>query len=713
MLPALPHRSQSFLRRTPAAGYTLRATLRLTRAVGGLRVQHLITAGVAAALIALAAFEGGFGPATFSAGALFVWSVVLVGLIAGFLPREEPPRAAIVAGGLFAALVGLKTLSAAWASDDGRVFEDVIRAVGYLGLFTLVVLSSRPGGAAGWLRAIAIGLVGVAAISLLARFDPSLALSFADTDAEIGRDLPTARGRLSHPIGYWNGIGAAMALCLVLLAWLAASAPSRVGRSVAVAAMPLPILALYMSASTGGVIAAVAGLAVLVIAATAARTRILAGLAIGGAAGGALILFASERTDFLDRPGSAAAATQGQEMFGLALIAIAVALAVRHELDPALGRLRIPPSLARAATTGAAVVVLAGAVAADLPAQYEEFKQAPTGEEGFGSSERDVLGGGGSNGRWQFWGAAVDAFETEPLRGIGAGGYEAWWTQNGSLAVDARNAHSLFFDVLSENGMLGVLAALGFFGVAIGVGISRLVGPIAGPGARPGTLQAEHGFPPPPVASTEAGAAAVALLAAGAISASADWTWDLPAVFAPAVVAAALLTGPASQVPLPGARPRDVLGAVRSRRRFAGGVAVLLTAWVAICASALLLLATNAISSSQDASARGDLAAAAESANDAIDLEPWAAEPRSQLALVLERARDIGPARREIVEAIERAPEDWRLWVIAIRLDLTAEDYESAADRLDRLRELNPNDPMITDAAEQYIEFLRENPDAS
>jgi Flp pilus assembly protein TadD len=141
-------------------------------------------------------------------------------------------------------------------------------------------------------------------------------------------------------------------------------------------------------------------------------------------------------------------------------------------------------------------------------------------------------------------------------------------------------------------------------------------------------------------------------------------------------------------------------------------VAVLLTAWVAICGSALLLLATNAINASQDASARGDLEDAAGSANEAIDLEPWAAEPRSQLALVLEQAGDIGGARREIAEAIERAPEDWRLWVIAIRLDLAAEDFDRAEQRLERVRRLNPRDEMITEAAEGYIEFLRENSSA-
>jgi Flp pilus assembly protein TadD len=138
-------------------------------------------------------------------------------------------------------------------------------------------------------------------------------------------------------------------------------------------------------------------------------------------------------------------------------------------------------------------------------------------------------------------------------------------------------------------------------------------------------------------------------------------------------------------------------------------VTLLLTAWLAICGSALLLLATNAVSASQDAAGRGDLAAAAGSANDAIDLEPWAAEPRSQLALVLEQAGDLAGARRQIDEAIERAPDDWRLWVIAIRLDLALQDLDRATASLDRAQQLNPRDPLLNKSAERYFDLLRES----
>ena len=103
-------------------------------------------------------------------------------------------------------------------------------------------------------------------------------------------------------------------------------------------------------------------------------------------------------------------------------------------------------------------------------------------------------------------------------------------------------------------------------------------------------------------------------------------------------------TGPATlSGPDPGPPPR---GAVRNRRRFAAGVGLLLVAWVSICASGLLLLSAHALNSSREAAARGDVDGALSSANDAVDLQPWAAEPRTQLALVYEQAGDYEHARR-------------------------------------------------------------------
>ena len=94
---------------------------------------------------------------------------------------------------------------------------------------------------------------------------------------ELGTFLPAAGGRLSYPIGYWNGLAAAMAIGLVLLVWLGGHARAAGVRAVAVAAIPLPILVIYLASSRGGVAAGVVGLAVL-LALGPARARMFAGL---------------------------------------------------------------------------------------------------------------------------------------------------------------------------------------------------------------------------------------------------------------------------------------------------------------------------------------------------------------------------------------------------------------------------------------------------
>ena len=84
-----------------------------------------------------------------------------------------------------------------------------------------------------------------------------------------------------------------------------------------------------------------------------------------------------------------------------------------------------------------------------------------------------------------------------------------------------------------------------------------------------------------------------------------------------------------------------------------------------------IALTTDAkLRASREAAADGDLALAADEARAAASIQPWAAAPRLQLALVLEE-NDPGAAQRALDEAIERAPEDWRLWYELTRMRAT------------------------------------------
>lgn len=646
----------------------------MARRIQRLTVEHAITVAVAAACAGLALAEGGFPPTAFAASALVVWVVVVLGLATGLLPRAEPPRAALAAGFCLAGLTAWTALSMTWASDNGRAFEDAVRALLYLGTFVFVVAGARRGGAGPWLTGLAVGTGIVAAIALLARFEPSW---FGNPDADLVADLPAAAGRLTYPIGYWNGLAALMGAGLVLFGWLAATGRTRHGRAAALGVLPVVVLALWMTNSRGGLIAGLVAYALLV-AIGPARTGLVANLALGGLASGVLIGAVELRDELLIDPVDPAAAGQGDEMLVLTLVVATVAYGVRYALDRRFGALSIPARVGRIAIVTALIAAVVAIVAADPVQRWEDFKEPPQAEDvadGVG-----LLRAGGS-GRYQFWETAIDAFGSAPLAGIGASDYQPYWLENRELAIDATRAHSAFFESLAELGIVGFLLLVGFFAAPAAATVIRLRRRRAAP---------QTGV-------------ALGVLTVGFLAAAVDWTWDLPAVFVPTVAAAALLAGAATVRARKGEPegPGQILGTARSRRRFAAGVTVLLVAWASICASAMLLLSDNRLEASRDQFAAGETEQAIKTVRDAINIQPWAAEPRTQLALLYDEAGDLEAAREALDEAIERSPRNYQLYLLKVRMDVEAGDFESARRALEKAAELNPLDPEIRKLEEQ------------
>ena len=100
---------------------------------------------------------------------------------------------------------------------------------------------------------------------------------------------PTCRrllGRLTYPIGYWNGLAAVMSAAIVLLLLVRGEGRTARVRARAVAALPPVLLALWMTDSRGGMVAA--GLAFVVLLLVGRRrVGLLANLALGLVAGAA------------------------------------------------------------------------------------------------------------------------------------------------------------------------------------------------------------------------------------------------------------------------------------------------------------------------------------------------------------------------------------------------------------------------------------------
>ncbi len=620
----------------------------------------MIAAAVAGAYVTLSLAGGGYSVGLRAGIAIVVWWVVIIGLALGAFPRAFVPRAAVTGGLCLAGLTALIGLSMLWASDDGRAFVELSRAATYLGIFVLVVVVAPSGSARSWLAGLAVGLTAVACFAVASRLVPA-----AFPEQEVITRLPAAASRLAYPVNYWNGLAALMAACVVLLVWLGAEGATRRARAVAVAGLPLAALealTLYLTFSRGGLIALAVGLTVL-IALVRPRIRVVAGLTLGGAGAAALIGFASTKESFREGPlSSGAARAEGDELaFALLSVTVAVAL-VHHVLDARVRRAvvsRRATRLSLAAVVAAAltVVVLVNPIrTADNLCQPPDNVAQPSGNPNYTRLTSDA-----GTGRCQYWNAALDAYARHPVLGLGAAGYEAFWAKEGSLPNFIVDAHSLFLETLAELGLGGLALLVGFLVIAATAGVRRRRG-----------IGADSAIGP-----------ALALLATGVVSAALDWTWEIPAVFLPVILASALLAGPATET-----FPNE-------GTRYPLGVATLLAGWIAIFLSGIVLLTQFKIDQSRDAARAGDLVEALGDARGASTVQPWAAFPYTQQALVQELRNDIPNALKASHEARKRAPDDWRLWIIEARLRRTAGDELGAERATARARELTRGSPLF------------------
>jgi hypothetical protein len=638
------------------------------------RVSVLALFGLAAGAIALAyfglsIFDGGSELIVVAFFTAIIWWTVIVGLALGILPRARVPTRAIVACASLGGLALFGALSMAWGNDDGAAFTDVLRVTSYLGLALFVVIVSSRGSARVWLTGLAIGIAALAAFALVSRFEPSL----PGGEENIATFLPDASGRLSYPIGYWNALAACMAAGAVLLAWLGAHGASRIGRALAVGAVPLCGLALYMTSSAGGALAAAVGAGVLILLGPA-RPRLIGGMLLGGAGAAVLVMLVRQRPDAENGIPGPGLDSQGTEMLLLAIGAVLVVAALRFALDTPFSGLRVSRGLAIAAAVVAAIGVAGAVVAIDPVEQVDEFCTAPP-DQLVSSDAASDISRLDSSGRCQYWDVALGGFADHPAKGVGAGGYEVLWNNNAPFTRQIRHAHSLWFENLSELGLPGLLLILGFFAPA-GYAIVR----------RPGLVSSDGG----------AFAAAAALVAAGLVSASLEWVFEFPSAFIPTVVAVGLLTGIALyRAPRPEsagdrAATVEMERAETSGRGFGWGVAALAMGWASIIVAAVVFFTEAKLIQSESAAERSELEDAAQDARDAATLQPWSSEPWVQIALLEELSGDLVGAQEALHTASVRAPKDWRIWLINARFEVGLGDIDGARESLGRARDLNP-----------------------
>ena len=634
----------------------------------------LLAAIIVAVVFWVAYDDGSYGLPSRAGLAIGVWWAVIVGLALGLLTLTRLPRAVLVVGGLNAGLALWTLASVFWAPSAEDAFNEFNRVSLYLGVYVLVVLAAVRATVARWSDGLAIGIAAVAAVALVSRLFPG---SFDDRG--LATLLPSASTRLSFPLGYWNGLAVFAGLSVPLFLRSALVARSATGRGLALAPIPALASVIYLASSRGGVVTAAVGMSAFVVL-TERRWDAAAAIGVSGVASAVAVAVLVDRTELVNGPlGTELVRGQGRS----AAVLIALLCVVTASVYGFAGRLLSPRLKPRRwvgqFAAGLAVLSLVVGIVASHPlARFDEFKVSPARAESIQNGDfvtAHLLSGNGS-GRWQFWSSAIDEWRQHPFIGGGAGSYGHWWAEHASFTYFLRDAHSLYLEMLGELGIVGFILALALALAGVVVGTRRSLRTTGE--ARITT------------------AALTAVFAGYAVAVGFDWMWELTAVSVIGFVALALLSGPATEVyePLVTAGPAMSRGP-GARHRVALGVATGLAAWILICAEAIPLLADREIARSRSAVGRHDLAEAAVAARSARDIQPWAATPYLQLALVREEQGALPEARTWIEKAIERDSRDWQLWLVAARLDTKLGDVAAADRTLHRAAQLNPRSPLF------------------
>jgi hypothetical protein len=608
---------------------------------------------------------GGYDPVVRNQAGIAVWWIVLLGVAIGVMPVRRPGRAALISWGLLAAYVIWVALSVSWSDTSERTVADLGRVATYLGVFALALLVTVGGSqsARRLLNAVGAAVVVVTVVALLSRLHPA----WFPTARQTANALGGTSNRLSYPVNYWNGLAALVAIGILLLLYAATSARTMVMRALAAAALPAMALTIFFTYSRGGAAATTLGL-VIFIAFVHDRLPKLSTLLAAGTGAVILIAAALQRDALQNGLLNPVAREQGNEMLamtlivcaGVALIQVAISLVERSGWRPAW---RLDRKEARRLYGPVAVFLVVTAIGANLPGKasnaWREFKSPEVA--GLGPARFQSFRG---NHRYQLWTAALDENGTDPLEGTGSGTFEYWWAQNGSQPLFVRDAHSLYIETLGELGIVGFAFLVCFLLWSLRAGLLRWV--------RAAPWQRTQ------LAAALAGSAAFCLVAA------VDWVWELAVVPVVFLLLISVLVSAGDRQPEDGFR-LPILG-----RLVTAGFAI-----VAMVVIAVPLASTIAIDQSQARVRSYDLSGALSAARTAQNVQPYAATPRLQEALVLALRGELESATAAARAATQREPTNWRTWLILSRIETRRGNAPAATSDYRKARSLNPRSPLF------------------
>jgi O-antigen ligase len=615
-----------------------------------------------ALIVGIGLAGGGFDVSARHVAGLLVWLVVVGLLVLGAASRTTLARPFHLSVASILGLALLSALSSFWSGSAELSVIEADRALVYLGFFLAAFLIAQTDlRAQRFAEGLAIGLVALALLGLASRLLPDV--------LQVANSLGSGP-RLRYPLGYWNANGVAFGIGVTLLLWMSRRSSWPALRWAAVAATPAVLLALYFTFSRGGVLALGLSAGCLLVL-SHDRLWLLATLAIGALGALPALLAVQAREQLSDNVVSQAAVDQGSTVLLILLAGIAVTLALfagLRRLEAREGRgtgrmlelSRSPRALKGIALVGAVLAI--GAAVAVGGRAWDQFSST---DIQFPNDPNQHFGELSGAGRHDLWRVSLDSFGEEPLVGTGAGSYEFDWERQRSIERPVHNAHSLYLEAFAELGLVGGLLVLALIGGLLWTGYAAWR-TASGP-------------------QRDLHAVLLAAMLAFAVGAGIDWFWEIAGLAAVFFLASGAMVAIRCRQLAPAAA-----GLRREDRNFRFAVAGLATAWIAAIALIGPLLVERELNASRDDAVTGNIAGALDHADTARAIEPWAASPYVQLALIAELQRDYPTAERRLTQAIAREDRNWQLYYLRSRVERAAGDTAAAQADLVRARSLNP-----------------------
>jgi UDP-GlcNAc:undecaprenyl-phosphate GlcNAc-1-phosphate transferase len=611
-------------------------------------------------------YDGGYDASLWAPAGVVLLALLIAVAIARFPRLNVVGRTAVGSLGVLAVWA---LISGSWSSSPAAAAVFGNRWLVYTVVLALLTLLIRDRRGALWvLGGVVAGTLAVALWTVGSMLIDSTVLF--------------AGGRLNDPLGYVNGQGAvyAMALipCLVLADWRRTPWLSALGASLASLFAGLAIL----SQSRGVWLGMAVAIMVLFVVAPQRRWRLALVLIIAAA----LALASPWLNDVYTETVSTAVPERVARRAAVVLLAAALlAGALWYGAQVASIRLNAT-ARSRIGRWWTSFLVAVGVLAAvtalvSLPRIVDKMDDQ---YQAFVTLDVDALRPDGhsrllstSGVRYDYWRIAVRAWEDHPVAGLGAGGYPVSYFRQRRTVEDIRQPHSLGLQVLAELGVVGALLFLAWLG-ALCWGVWRWMRA----GSRTDRLV------------TAAGAG---LFAAWLSQTSGDWLHLLAGVTGVALVGAAVLLRPLpEEAESPGPARRQV---ARTTRLFA-------VAGVAVAVAVLVLLSRQALSEHYRVKAQAALAAqhpadALALADRSLRLQGNDVDARYLRSAALERLGQTKEARLELLDALDREPDNFVTWALLGDLDARLGNVSAARHDYREALRLNPLEPSLAEAVKQ------------